>query len=364
MTHTASLLAHLKSMGVELELAGPDTWKSIAGELGIVYHHLPIVDGLSLKRDMLVIRLLRRVLKAKPYSLMHLHGAKAALLARIACRGQTAPRVVYTLHGFLLRPGMGVWQRLLYPFGERALSPGTCYIAVSRAVVEDFCQETGVPGDRCEVIYNGVDLERFRPGGADSLRAVLGLQGAVVVGTVGRLVKEKGIETLLEAAPNLRRDVPGVRFLVVGDGPLRQHLEGRARDLGVAEIVTFTGGLTGIESVLRAMDVVVVPSLSEGFSIVVLEAMATGKPVVASRIGGIPEIVQDAVTGFLFPPGDVDHLYGSLLRLCSDERLRRRMGESGCKRAREFEVSGTVRRTLEVYVKLTRDGPAKGGSRR
>lgn len=358
-THAMSLLSMLPGMGVTPEVAGPAAWEHLCDTLGIEYHFLPINDGFDPMNDMKVLWGLGRILSHQTYSLLHVHGAKAALLSRLVKLGFHGPKVVYTLHGFLVRPGMSTWQKALYPIGERVLAPFTeAYIAVSRAVMEDFCHRTGMQSIRgFEIIHNGVDPQAFVPGDGDTVRKHLGLGGAPVIGTMARLVPEKGVHIFLEAASLLHEKTPDIRFLIVGDGPLRPHLECLARRLNLQNASLFTGQVRDPREILKVMDIVVLPSVSEGMSVVALEAMASGKPVVAAKTGGIPEVIKAGKNGLLFTPGEASDLAGALETLAGNAAMRKRMGDTGREYAvRYFNIMTMARRTLRVYHNVVSQG--------
>jgi glycosyltransferase involved in cell wall biosynthesis len=328
-------------------------WEGPARDLGLVYHPVPISDGWNPRDDGRSLVDLARISGGRRPNIIHVHGAKAALLSRLAVALGPPPRVVYTLHGFLVRPAMPSWQRVAYPAGERLLAPLTsAYIAVSQSVMDDFIEQAGVRPERIRVVRNGISQLVVPQTAVEDLRRHLGLGNALVTGVVGRLAREKGIDLFLRAASLLRGRHPDWRFLVAGGGPLRCELEGIAVTLGLSDTVIFTGEVRDPETFIAALDVLVVPSVSEGLSMVALEAMSLGKPVAAARVGGIPEVVDHGCTGLLFCPGDPEEMARALDALGSDAGLRRRMGEAGRLKAREFDLTLAAKATMEVYQQV------------
>ncbi|MBI4575100.1 MAG: glycosyltransferase family 4 protein, partial [Planctomycetes bacterium] len=222
--------------------------------------------------------------------------------------------------------------------------------------ITDHCarpfREAALP---VEVLHNGVDLEAL--GGSDgaALRREWGLEGRQVVGVLGYVIPRKGHEVFVEAGMALAERVPEARFLVVGDDPFpaRGFLEGlRARVLqvGLAERFIFTGFRRDVGAVLRAMDVLAMPSWEEPFGRVLIEAMAAGTPVVATRAGGVPEAVTDGVDALLVPPREPRALAEALERLLGDPALRGRLAEAGQRTVRErFDVRVTAARLDAIY---------------
>lgn len=215
------------------------------------------------------------------------------------------------------------------------------YIAVSRDLERWLVERVGVPASRVTQIYNGVDHQRFSPGSVKPL-ALLPQQwreagDILVVGTVGRLTPVKDQQLLLRAAALLREAQPGhrLRVLLVGDGPLRESLQALAGELGIRDVLWMAGDRDDVPELLQLMDIFVLPSLGEGISNTVLEAMASGLPVVATAVGGNLELVEEGVSGRLVPSGDAAALRDALAALLVDDDLRARCGE----RAREFVSS-------------------------
>lgn len=228
--------------------------------------------------------------------------------------------------------------------------------ANSQAVRDHVHQNEGCPIEKIVVIPNGVDTNRLKRTEPDpSVKEALGSKpGEVLIGTFTRLVWYKGLEELLNAAALIVRSYPSARFLVVGDGPLRQPLEEKAKALGLNGTVRFLGSVPDASSsLLPHFDLFVLPSLKEGMSNSLLEAMAAGKPVVATEVGGNPELVIDGKTGFLVPAKDSEALARAILRLLADQELARSLGEAGRSRVEsEFTLEKMVARLEGLYDSL------------
>ena len=182
------------------------------------------------------------------------------------------------------------------------------------------------------------------------------------IGFVGRLIANKGPQYLIEAAPALLTTCPHAEIVIVGDGPMKPALEARAQTLGIQDKVTFLGARRDVADVLRGCDVFVRPSLMEGMPLTVLEAMACGVPVIATPVGGTPEVVEHEYTGLLVPPTDVGELGIALIRLASSPELRQRLGEAGRRLVeRDFSWEQVVERNLVVYHKAL--GVGRSGDR-
>lgn len=233
------------------------------------------------------------------------------------------------------------WEAVTQPYGPLHLAAYrlaskwmTLSVSVSEAIRRRVSEERGVPASKTRAILYGVDTERFRPLPGGAARRGLGLKGkGPVFGVIARLTEQKGHRFLLEAAASALRVRPDLRFVFAGDGPLRETLEAQARGLGIGDRVRFLGFRSDVPALLAAFDVFVLPSLYEGLPNAVLEAMACGRPVVATAVDGTPEVVEDGVTGLLVPPRDPARLSEALLKTAGSARLRERMGREARRRA-------------------------------
>ncbi|MBM3223808.1 MAG: glycosyltransferase family 4 protein, partial [Candidatus Tectomicrobia bacterium] len=209
---------------------------------------------------------------------------------------------------------------------------------------------SGIPPQRVQTVYSGVDLQRFQ---AVPAAPPLFPMGTRVIGTVGHLAGQKGQRYLLEAFALLTRTEPEIGLVIAGDGALRGPLEAQAAALGITHQVCFTGFRRDILELTQSFDLFVFASYLEGLGTAILDAMALGKPVVATRAGGIPEAVQEGVTGLLVPPRDPSAL-AEALRYCLRHPVQaRRFGEAGRARVeRSFTVEQMVRGTLQVYATM------------
>ena len=296
----------------------------------------------------------RRLITEQRTALVSTHMAKAGTIGRIAaCSVRPRPRLVHTFHGHVLdgyfRPGV---ERAFVEM-ERVLARVTdAFVAVSTEV-RDSLLELGVGRpEQYRVLPLGLDLEPFlavdRPSGA--LRAHLGIGAQTpLVGMVGRLVPIKDGDTMLGAMAKLR----DAHLVVVGDGDERARMERRAADLGVAGRVHFVGWWKDLPGAISDLDVVALSSRNEGTPSSLIEALAAGRPVVATRVGGVGSVVDDGVTGYLVPPGDSAALAGRLEQLLGDPDRRQAFGASGRARSRSrFSIDRLISELHELYEEV------------
>jgi glycosyltransferase involved in cell wall biosynthesis len=261
------------------------------------------------------------------------------------------------------------WKSSLLLFSDRILACRTTLILANSRAVQDFVvRTTGISPSRCKLIYNGIDLNRFQPGlQAKHEGEIIRLQeqlkiagGNTVIGTIGRLTEQKDHDTFLRACHLLDNEAPDCHFVIVGDGPEETKLKALTKELGLDSQVTFTGRLHDVASVIPLFDIFVLSSRREGFANVILEAMALGKPVVATDVGGNAEAVVHGETGYIVPPESPVALCQALLSLIRNQEAARRMGTAGRKRAQHlYETSKMVEATAEVYENLMKVEPSR-----
>jgi glycosyltransferase involved in cell wall biosynthesis len=229
------------------------------------------------------------------------------------------------------------------------------YIAVSHAIGRALVG-SGIAPARVHVVHNGVDAEALRVAAREPLSVALPAGDGPLVGCIARLEKVKGVADFVDAAAAIAQQVPTARFVVAGSGSEEASLVAR-RDSALAQQFAFLGHVDPIQPLAAALDVLVLPSLSEALGLVLLEAGALGVPVVATAVGGIPEVVEDGVTGILVPPGQPDALADAVTRLLRDPERARAMGEAGRARVeREFTLERTIAGHLAVYESLLGSG--------
>ena len=307
--------------------------------------------GISSYRNPLNTLKLTRLLKAARPDIVHAHGYFASVIGRLAARKAGIPVILAHVHSTY-------WEyRKRHIMIERKLSRFTHKIICCSKAVENFVKNIEkITGNKTIVIYNGVDEERFSPLKSTAFnRAEFGIdEKAPVAGTVSSLTPHKGHEYLIQAASLVLGTLPSAKFLIVGDGPLRQKLEDQAKNLNIHPAVIFTGTRKDIPEMLSLMDVFVLPSHTrEGLGIAIIEAMAAERPVVATDIGGIPEVVNDGETGLLVPPGVPEALSKAIIELLRNPKKAKEMGEKGRNQVKEkFTTKKMLSEIEHVYQSL------------
>jgi len=279
------------------------------------------------------LKLVRLMRAARP-QIVHSHMAKAGALGRLAARRTGVPVVIHTFHGHVLEGYFSGWKSRVFLAAERRLARiSDALVAVSSAVRDELLDlGIGRPG-QWRVIPVGLDLQELLTREVDpgQARKELGLrETGLIVGIVGRLVPIKDHITFLEAAARVARERPDVTFVVAGDGELRSELEARAWHM-LGDRCQFTGWVLDLPALYAAMDVVVLTSRNEGTPTALIEAGAAVRPVVATRVGGVPDVVRDGLTGLLAPAVNAVSLASQILRMLGEPRLAATLGAAGRK---------------------------------
>ena len=285
--------------------------------------------------DLLAFWRLYALIRRGRYHIVHTHSSKAGVLGRLAATLAGTPIVVHTLHSLVFHDYQPrLLNRLLWLI-KKICAPMTSYfISVSEVTRQKATAEGIVREDNSCTIYSGMELEWFlrAKGDGSRIRQEFGIPAdAPVVGKVARLFTLKGHDQLIDAAPAIVKRCPKVRFFLIGDGILYEHLQNRLVQLGIRENFVFAGftDRERIPEMLSAMDIVVHTSLREGLARVLPQALAMGKPCVTFDLDGAPEVVIPDKTGFLVQPGDSGALADAVIKLINDPALRTQMGEAG-----------------------------------
>jgi sugar transferase (PEP-CTERM/EpsH1 system associated) len=300
--------------------------------------------------DPTVIYRLYRVLRELRPHIVQTHNWGTLLEGVVAARCAGVPIVVHAEHGTIQE---GRWRLLTQRVLWRAVHKVLC---VSQAHRQRLAAAVDFPADHLLPILNGVDTTTFMPRPADkeTIRTEMGLEvDPLYIGTVGNLRPVKNQALLLQAVQQVCTRYNHVRVVIIGDGPLRVQLVGMAEALGIHKQVRFLGARSEIPELLNAMDIFVLPSLSEGLPMSVLEAMSCGLPVVATRVGGMPEVVVDGQTGLLVASEDTQQLARALETLVQQQDTRMTLGQQGRKRVVEyFSLHRMVRDYQTLYESL------------
>jgi glycosyltransferase involved in cell wall biosynthesis len=316
--------------------------------------------------DAKAYRVLRRSIRRLKPDVVHTHSSKAGILGRAAAWHEGVPAVVHTIHGLPFGPSETPAKNRIYIALERWASK-RCHAIVSvcdAMTVQALAAGVGRP-EQYSTVYSGMDVDAFLNPGAsrEAVRHELRLQPEnVAFGTVARLFERKGHDDLLAIAPEILRANPNVRFILIGDGILRDHLKAEAERLGVSHAFRFIGLVPPgrIPELLNAIDAVIHPSLREGLARVLPQALLVGRPVISYDIDGAKEVVLPE-TGFLVPPKDLAGLRQAVVALAADPRLRASLGNEGRRRfADQFRKETMTDQLRLLYDRLLIDAKRGG----
>jgi len=300
--------------------------------------------------DFKLVFSIREFIKKNRVDIIHCHGYKSNFYGLLASKGQVPS--VTTNHNWLTAH----WKLKTYCFLDSLwIRFFDRIVAVSNEVKKDMLSYK-IPEEKIRVIDNGIALERFEKlVETKNMKNQLGFEEKIrIIGTIGSLVIEKGHIYLLEAARQILDGVKDLKFLIIGDGPLRKQLEEKSERLGIKKDVIFMGQRKDIPELLMAMDIFVLPSIKEGLPVVLLEAMAAKRPVIATRVGAIPKVIENKDIGILVEPKDIKGLRDAIINLINDPGRMNLLAREGFNRVcMNFSSDEMGKHYLKLYKEIT-----------
>jgi len=300
-----------------------------------------------------VINRVRNLMSATGIQLVHAHGSRATSNVYRPARQLGLP-VMYTVHGWSFHPGLPPWMFRLRHTAEGYLT-GKVDVTVNVSKANQQEGKSLFPLTNSEIVYYGIDTDRFNPEGAlQDLRSDWGIpEGKTLIGFVARMTKQKDPLTMVEAIRLVAEQSREIHFALVGDGELREVTEAKVKEYGLEEVVTFTGFRQDVPNVLHTLDAYVLPSLWEGLSIAMLEALSMGKTVIASAVDGNVEAVTHEQNGLLITPQRPEELAQAILRVHADPELAQQLGKAARQTVlKRFSLPVMVSNTEAVYQRL------------
>jgi glycosyltransferase involved in cell wall biosynthesis len=338
-----------------------------AGLLGEDWRRVPsLVRPINPAADLRAFLSIRNVLRQIRPMIVHTHSSKAGILGRLAARSVGVPIVVHTIHGFGVTPAQHPMTRWALLGAERVASRATDrFFAVSQANRQQGIRQNLFRADQCRVIRSGVDLRALRELSLDvgAKKRSLGFApDQSIIGMVGPLKPQKAPLDFLRMAASVRRSRPDVAFLYIGDGELKTAFEAEVARLHLTSSCKLLGWRRDVPELLRCLDVFVLTSLWEGLPRVYLEALASGIPVVGTRVDGAAEVIRDGYNGYLLAPHDWEGLARRVLYLLSAPEIRASMGARGRQGlSPDFDIYEMVRRQEREYDELLAAGTGSAG---
>jgi len=299
---------------------------------------------------------LYKLMRKEQPDIVHTHSSKAGLLGRWAAWITGVPFIVHTPHGHVFFGHFGPVLSRIFLLAEKITALITnCMIALTEGEKNDYVEFSIIQPASINIIHSGVDIGRYKNTqvNIEKKKVSLGLKpNNLVVGTVGWLLPIKGPMILLKALSRIWQDRSDVELVYVGKGDLEWDLKQQAIKMGVSEQVKFLGWRDDVHEIIPVFDLFVLPSLNEGMGRVLVEAMAAGKPVVGSNVGGIPDLIKNGQNGFLFESGDISGLSAVIEKLLLDKNMRHVMGKRGQSIAQDFSEAKMVEKIDALYASL------------
>jgi len=297
---------------------------------------------------------LHRLMKKKQIHVVRTHRYRSNLYGRLAAFFAGVPVIIASVHDNYRtdkRPKRRIMNRILSKITDKI-------VAVSEDVKEDIIRYDSIDPSKIEVIPNGIDVERFNPEkNTTDIRKEFSLEeDDIVIGFVGRIVPAKGLEYLLNALPYLNEEFKSIKLLIVGEGSLVEELKERAKKNNIFDNILFIGRRRDIPEILASINIFVMPSIAEGLPNALLEAMAMGKPIVTTEVGGIPEIVKNGFNGLLVPPRDTLSLSKAIKELIGNDRLAAKLGQAARDLVHDnLSIKAIAQKWQSLYVSILKE---------
>lgn len=325
---------------------------------GVRYIHISkLVRNINMLYDSIVLFKISRFLANRKFDIVHTHTSKAGLLGRFAAKLAGIPIIVHTPHGHVFFGYFSPLKTKIFILLEKfAARIADKIVTLTSREKSDYISHKIAGEEKFVIIHSGIELSKYQELSQEEkikLKKEIGLpENSFVVGTVGRLVPVKNPELLIKASQPVFTQYPDTYFVFAGDGPLKEDLRTAAKEIGGEKNIVFLGWRDDAHRILSIFDVFCLPSLNEGMGRVLAEAMAHGIPIVASDVGGIPDLVIHEKNGFLVPSQNTEELAKCIQILIADEEMRKKMGDEGKKMVLRFNSDTMVKKIAGMYEEL------------
>jgi len=347
------LASNLSQKNYEITVAagGKDLLFSKLAEKNIKYFCLKnLVREIDLWHDLLAYFEIKKLIKRIRPDIIHLNSSKAGVIGALAGHRLGVKKIIYTVHGFVLNEPMSAWKKKLYLWAERFSGRYKDVLIC----VSDFDRQVGikyniVPEKKLVTINNGIDKINFLE--KNEARRYLGLpQDKIIIGTIANFYLTKGLSYFIQAAAIIYKILPEIKFTIIGDGQIRTELETLIKQHGLQNNFILTGAKPEAWKYLKAFDLYICSSVKEGFPFSIIEAMQAQLPIIATKVGGIPEIIQDNATGLLINPANQTELSEAIIKLINNKSLAEQLaGQAQLKALEKLSLRQMVDKTEATY---------------
>lgn len=359
-THLILLARSLSAQKFKVFIASPrenNLEKEFSGS-DIVVFPIDLAPDFRIIRDLKAIFSLTRLIKENQIEIIHSHGYKAALLGCLAGKLARIPHIIFTVHNFIVDEKAGIIKRWLYSLVEKRLPGWAEKIITDSDILRTHLLEVSkVEEQKVQTVYLGIDVDKYNYPEelSEYKKKLVPSIDSPLITTIARLAPQKGVIYLLQAAEEVVNSLSDAQFIIAGDGPERGELESFVLGKRLERNVQFLGFRNDIKEILYSSDIVVSPSVSEGFPMIFLEAMAAKKAIVATNVGGTPEAVIDGVNGFLVPAKDPAALSKAILNLLRERQKIKEFGQASRLRVEKyFTVQKMVEKIEKIYDEISR----------
>lgn len=355
---TIDLVEGLKKKELDVELiygftsAFHPTFKEFVENSGIQTHYIPeLVREISPLKDFVATYKIFKILRTQKAKILHTHTSKAGIVGRLAGFLARIPVRIHSPHGHIFYGYFDRFTTKVFIWIERFFAKTSHKILnLTDEGRKDHIKEKIDKPEKFQTVYCGIFLDNFKNCTETQVREEFGVsENDILIGFVGRLTEIKGCDIFLKGVQKVSQKILNAKFLVAGDGELKEEIHKLASDLKISDKVIFTGMRNDIPEIFRALDIFVLSSRNEGLGRVLVEAMVSEVPIVASKVGGVPEVVEYGKSGLLFNSENFNELSENILKLVAQNNLREKLVQNGKRRAEDFEMQLMIDKVKSIY---------------
>ena len=317
---------------------------------------VPMVREVKFKNDLKAILKVRKIIKKEKPDIVYLHSSKAGAVGRIALLFDFRTRILYNAHGWYFNATISNKKKKLYALIEKILAlKATKIINISKAEYESALHYKIAPEKKMCIIENGIDFTKFKNNDKNREKTRNNFkikENEIIIGVVGRLSEQKDPITMIKAFELLHKKYNNTKLMYVGSGELEEAVKQYAKEKNIFNKVIVTGWVKNVEQYIPAFDIAVLPSKWEGFGLVLIEYMACDKPIVATKVGGITNIIEDRKNGLLTEKDNYEMLYENIEKLCIDNNLKEKIIEENKNKRSDFDIQKVIHKNLQLFQEM------------
>lgn len=319
-------------------------------------YFVPMQREINLKKDLYAIKEIKKILKKQNYDLLYMHSSKAGALGRLATIFKFKKKIIYNAHGWYFNAKISKSKKIIFAFIEKILALKTnIIINISKSEYNAALQWKIAKKNKMQIVENGIDFNYFKD--YEKYRKIIRKKydikdDEIVIGVVGRISEQKDPMTTIKAFEILNKESNNFRLMFIGSGELENNVMDFAKKNNIEDKVIITNWVKSVKEYISSVDIAILPSKWEGFGLAILEYMACDKPIVATNVGGISDIIKNNLNGYLVKPEDYQELSNKILELISNKELTKKMIENNKIYRNKYSIENTAKSSMNIFEKL------------